>query len=284
MLLNVNGNVFAYIAHSFVAALNSVFFTALNSVLFAAININSDSFIAAWYDSFTFARNGGILHTYISILVHVFVRLYMCVDMHMRSNDIACIVEDDDRRNILCIGVHRINQVFFFTELEPSSSAFSAPIDDILPTCDCDCDYDEDSFASRGFHIRADAIIDISHNVVFYFVQDVRISDIGILFYLVENVRVSNVGILFGIVKRAIITVITVDLRTLWVLLFESLFELKVVWALLKVVFKSLLRFFFRTFLQHLFGELIVVESSGDVNVLQSIKALVVPVLHFFWR
>jgi hypothetical protein len=92
MLLNVPSNVFTYIALSFVAAFNSVFFTALNSVFFAAININSDPFIAAWCDSFTFARNGGILHTCISILVHVFVRLYMCVDMHMRSDDIACIV------------------------------------------------------------------------------------------------------------------------------------------------------------------------------------------------
>jgi hypothetical protein len=82
----------------------------------------------------------------------------------------------------------------------------------------------------------------------------------------------------------AIITVITLDLRTLWVLLFEPLFELKVGRALLEVVFNALLGFFFRTFLQHLFGELIIVESSGNVNVLQSIKALVVPVLYFFWR
>jgi hypothetical protein len=269
MSLSVPSIVVAYL--NFFAALNSVFLAALNSVLFAAIRISSDSFIAAWCGSFTFARNGGILYTCTSILVHVFVRLYMCVDLHMRSDDIACIVEDNDRRSILCIGVRRINQVVFFTELEPSSSNCSAPLDDILPTCDCDCD--EDSFASRGFHLRAHAIVDISHNAVLYLVKDVRISNNSILFYLVKNVRVSNVGILFGIIKRAIIASITVDFRTLWVLFLE---------ALLKFLFKGILRFFFLWFHRHLFRWLIIVESNCDVNVLQPIKALIVPLFHFF--
>jgi hypothetical protein len=271
MSLSVPSIVVAYL--NFFAALNSVFLAALNSVLFAAIRISSDSFIAAWCGSFTFARNGGILYTCTSILVHVFVRLCMCVDLHMRSDDIACIVEDNDRRSILCIGVRRINQVVFFTELEPSSSNFSAPLDDILPTCDCDCD--EDSFASRGFHIRADAIVDIN-NTVLHLVKDVRISNNSILFYLVKNVRVSNVGILFSIIKRAIIAGITVDFRTLWVLFFETLFQ-----TLLKFLFTAILGFVFLWFHQHLFRWLIIVDSNGDVNVLQPIKALVVPLFQF---
>jgi hypothetical protein len=300
MSLNVPSIVVAYL--NFFAALNSVFLAALNSVLFAAIRISSDSFIAAWCGSFTFARNGGILYTCTSILVHVFVRLYMCVDMQMRSDDIACIdqdndhrsllcigfrrinqlvciVEDNDRRSILCIGVRPIKQVVFFTELEPSSSDFSAPLDDILPTCDCGCD--EDSFASRGVHLRADAIVDTSHNAVLYLVKDVRISNNGILFYLVKNVRVSNFGILFGIIKRAIIAGITVDFCTLWILFFG---ELKVFQTLLKFLFKALLRFFCCWSHQHLFRGLIIIESNGDVNILQSIKALVILVLHFFRR
>lgn len=189
MFLNVSIIVFADIDIDFVAILNNVFF--------AAINIPSGSFITAWCSSIAFARNDGVLHACIDILMHVFICLYMCIDMHMQSNDDASTVQDNDHRSILYIAVRLINKIVFLSKLEPSSSGFSKSINNVLPTCICDND---NSFAGRSVHIRSGAISDIKHNTDFYFVN---------------NVRISNIGVLFDIVTCAVIAVVVFVFHTL---------------------------------------------------------------------
>jgi hypothetical protein len=248
MLLNIHNIVFARTAVDLVAALNGV-------VFLTATDFAPDSFVAARCDSITFARNNGILHPCISLLVYVFICLYMCIDLHMRSNYNTLIDQDDDYRVIVRV----VNQVLFLAELEPSGSDFPISIDDDLSTYARGDDNENDnSFAGRDLYICTDDISDIKHKAVFC---------------LVDSDHMSIISTLFSVIIHA---VIAVDFCTLWIIFYKTLFEYK-------VFFEVLLEFFFQRLFHQVFGAFIVVESDDNIIICKSINALVVLILQFFW-
>ncbi|KAG9841133.1 alcohol oxidase, partial [Aureobasidium melanogenum] len=180
---NVQSVTFDTITADFVTGTEFVFITAtgiisaatINTVFVTVIDILSSQYVATWRHPVIFACNSGILHTYIEIFVHMFICLYVCIGMHMRSDNSASLPQVYDYSdNSLGLVVRVLTSPIFFSELKRIS---------------------HDSFINPSIHIRADIVLVIKHKF-------------NAVAFLVDHGHVTNVNILLGIVFYAVVALV----------------------------------------------------------------------------
>lgn len=74
-----------------IGATGVVFAASINIVIISVIDFLCGQFVATWRHPIVFALNSGILHTCIEVIVQMFVCLYVCIGMHMRSDNSASL-------------------------------------------------------------------------------------------------------------------------------------------------------------------------------------------------
>lgn len=75
----------------FIVATSVVFAAAINIVSITVMDSPSSQFVATWCYPIALARNSGVLHACIDILVHMFVCLHVCISMYMWSDNSASL-------------------------------------------------------------------------------------------------------------------------------------------------------------------------------------------------